>query len=120
MSLQPEPVKTRARPHMLRCVQCQRLRSSSWKFDAAQRLEPAPLCITCVARSATRCCPACNLHLPSSAFSRTQMRKYASLARCAACVAARRFPEQQAPVPAQSRYLYKITTTWSADDDTIH
>ena len=105
---------------MLRGVQCHRRRSRCWKFDAAQRLEPAPLCVTCVAHSSTHLCPACHLHLPSSAFSQTQLRKYASLARCSACVAARRTAAPRPPIPAQSRYRYKITTTWSADDDTIH
>ena len=107
--------------NLLCCVQCLRFRHYFWKFDAGQRNEPAPLCVSCVSRSETRTCPACGRYLPVTDFSKTQTRKYGTLARCSACVKTRK--TQTPPGPAhctESRYLYKITSTWSAADDTIN
>ena len=113
--------KATGKENLLCCVQCLRFRHHFWKFDAVQRNEPAPLCINCVSRSETRTCPACGKYLPGSEFTKTQTRKYGTLARCSACVKAR-IPHASSSIAdhTESRYLYKITSTWSAADDTIN
>ena len=104
------------------CVQCKLAKNAHWKFDAAQRREPAPVCAACARASSHRLCTACQHHLPSERFSQTQLRKYGTRARCRECIRLKKpalswSAMAAVPVsPSNSLYLYKIMGDWNAPD----